>query len=123
MGDFLLDLAAEGEVLVTLAVDLNLDLGIAFDENGELKLDFELTTHVDVAEEPRGKVNAAALEGLGGILSQLPSMLANGLAAEDAEPMPAAPINPADPRFLAVGAFLHIPADIDANPIAPQLVP
>ncbi|MEZ4475266.1 MAG: hypothetical protein R3F60_31625 [bacterium] len=124
VGDFLLDLAAEGEVLVTLAVDLNLDLGIAFDENGELKLDFELTTHVDVAEEPRGKVNAAALEGLvGGILSQLPSMLANGLAAEDAEPMPAAPINLADPRFLAVGAFLHILADIDANPIAPQPVP
>ncbi|MCA9525019.1 MAG: hypothetical protein KC549_01825, partial [Myxococcales bacterium] len=124
VGDFLLDMAAEGETLVSLAVHMQLDLGIAFDEAGELKLDLDLVTHVDVADEPRGKVNAAALEGLvGGILGQLPGMLADGLAAEDAEPMPAAPINLADPRFLAVGAFLHILADIDANPIPPQPVP
>lgn len=124
VGDFLLDLATADAVLVTLAVHMVIDLGIGFDENGEVKLDFGLVTHVDVAETPRGKVNAKGLETLvGGILARLPDLLAQGLVAEDAEPMPAAPINLADARFLAVGAFLHILGNIDANPVVPQQVP
>jgi hypothetical protein len=117
VGDFLLELVAADESLVTLAVHLTVDLAIAFDDAGALKLDFGLVSHVDVAETPRGPVNARGLETLvGGILGQLPNLIGQGLAAEDAEPMPIAPINLANPRIVAVGAFLHILADIAQGP-------
>ncbi|MEZ4463084.1 MAG: hypothetical protein R3F60_06885 [bacterium] len=121
MGDFLLELATANESIVTLAVHLDVDVGLEADETGQLQPQIELVQHVDVAETPRGPVNEPALEGLiGGIISQLPTLLAQGLAADPAaDPMPAAPTGLINQRFVAAGVFLHILGDIDPNPPAP----
>jgi hypothetical protein len=129
IGDMLVDLGEEeAGTLVTLAVHLDIRIGLKENEEGVIEPDFELTHHVDVAEEPRGKVNKAPLEGLiGTIMNGLPNLIGGALGGAEmmdgAEPVPAAPVALENLRFLALGAFLHILADINPNPQAPAPVP
>lgn len=129
IGDMLVDLGEEeAGTLVSLAVHLDIRIGLKENEEGVIEPDFELTHHVDVAEEPRGKVNKAPLEGLiGTIMNGLPNLIGGALGGEEmmdgADPMPAAPVALENLRFLALGAFLHILADINPNPQAPAPAP
>lgn len=124
IGDMLIDLGeAAAGTLVTLAVHLEMHIGLEANDLGELEPQIDLEYHVDVAEEPRGKTNKAQLEMLiGTVMNSLPNLLGDALAgaeADGAEPAPAAPIALMNTRFLAIGAFLHVLADIDPNPAAP----
>ncbi|MCB9548517.1 MAG: hypothetical protein H6706_22135 [Myxococcales bacterium] len=120
MADFLLELATANESLVTLAVHMDVDVGLEPDEAGQLQPKIDFAQHVDVAETPRGPVNEPVLEGLiGGIIGQLPTLLAQGVGGDAADPMPAAPLGLLNPRFVAAGVFLHILGDLDPNPPAP----
>lgn len=127
IGDMLIDLGEEAAgTLVTLAVHLEMHIGLETNELGELEPKIDSVYHVDVAEEPRGKTNQAQLEQLiGTVMNSLPNLLGDALAgaeAEGVEPAPAAPIGLKNTQFLAIGAFIHILADIDPNPAGP-LVP
>lgn len=121
IGDMLVDLGEEeAGTLVTLAVHLDIRVGLKENAEGVIEPDIELTHHVDVAEEPRGKVNKAPLEGLiGTIMNGLPNLIAGNVEMDGADPSEAAPIALENMRFLAIGAFLHILADINPEPPAP----
>lgn len=124
IGDMMIDLGEEAAgTLVTLAVHLEMHIGLETNDAGELEPKIDLEYHVDVAEEPRGKTNKAQLEMLiGTVMNSLPNLLGSALAgaeAEGAEPAPAAPIGLMNTQFVAIGAFIHVLADIDPNPAAP----
>lgn len=124
IGDMLVDLGEEAAgTLVTLAVHLEMKIGLETNDEGVLEPQIDLEYHVDVADEPRGKTNHGPLESLiGSVMNSLPNLLAGALAeepVEGAEPVPASPINLLNTQFLAIGAYLHVLADIDPNPAAP----
>ncbi len=117
IGDFMLEIATADEVLVVLAVHMQIDVGLEPDETGALQPKFEMIQHVDVAETPRGAVNERGLESLiGGILASFPQTLLDSLAGDPADPAPGVPMSLLNPRFIAGGVFLHILADLDPNP-------
>ena len=78
--------ATANESLVTLAVHMDVDVGLEADETGQLQPKIDFAQHVDVAETPRGPVNEPVLEGLiGGIIGQLPTLLAQGVGGDAAD--------------------------------------
>lgn len=124
IGDMLIDLGEEAAgTLVTLAVHLEMKIGMEANDEGVIEPKIDLEYHVDVADEPRGKTNHGPLETLiGSVMNSLPNLLAGALDGSEmdgAEAAPASPIALMNMQFVAIGAFLHILADIDPNPAAP----
>jgi hypothetical protein len=113
IGDFMLHLGTDTDELVSVAVDIVARVGVALvDEDGALRVEptFEVDVGVDVAETPRGPVNAAQLEAqLGALLAALPALLGDQALRIGADALPVA-IRFVDPRVEAAadGGALHV---------------
>ena len=89
MGDLLLDIIAPSGVLVTLSLDLEMNVGLTSDGGSSLVIEpeFQLSFAADVAETPMGPVNESALENqLETIAQLLPAVIADQTFALEAAP-------------------------------------
>ena len=89
MGDLLLDIIAPSGVLVTLSLDLDMNVGLTSDGGSSLVIEpeFQLSFAADVAETPMGPVNESALENqLETIAQLLPAVIADQTFALEAAP-------------------------------------
>ncbi len=108
VGDLLLDFASPDGPLVTVALNLIIRVGIDFENEGALAMEVE--AHVDVAETPRGPVNARQLEqSIVAIAGLVPGLLAGAAENEGADPVPGG-FDLSGAAFEAdeFGPFIHV---------------